>query len=766
MPAPSLRYWAFVSYSSKDEAVARRFHRALEHYRIPRTLAGRPGADGTPVPRRLFPVFRDRDELPLSADLGEAITGALRASRYLIVLCSPPAATSRWVNEEIRYFKSIGGENRILAIILAGRPNAADHGAAAGEECFPPALRYRVGANGELTDERCEPVGGDLRPGGDGWRKCLLKAVAGITGIGLADFTKREDIRCRRRHLLVAATALLAAAALYSWWDHARTKVGFHAFLTERFGAPEGVARVALVDALRGAAYYRVESSQGKVRRVVRMNGSGSPTAVADSPFREAIREYAYREDGSLQRVDLLAPDGLVLARQIYAEVAASPEGTLVDVEIKSGGQGRPLSIDARRNIPNERSEVSVLRYLYGPDGLPRQKANLDAHRSVVVDRTGSAGERRQHDGRGLVVEKTFLDAEMRPHPRQDGVQSIRYERDKEGRITGTTYHGVRGEPVSGPEGVHRIETIYDAAGNRVLEGYRDIDGQLAPRAEGYAVLRVVRDGRGNPVEEMYFGADRRPVSVLPGIAGERRKFDRRGNLTEIAFVGSGPGPVKTPFGYDTIKRSYDAANRKTREAYFADDLPVNSSEGFAALELSYDRRGHVVRVARFGPDGKPVVGRDGYAEMRVSYDEHGNQTAAAYFGVEGQPVRLPEGHSFENFAYDKYGNVAEISLLGPDGQPVPGAAVLRLERDERGNIITESSQDGEGRLVLERGYAVVRRKFDTLGNKVEEAYFGTDERPVLCAEGYASVKFVHDGQGQLVEVVYFGVDGRPVAPR
>jgi MTH538 TIR-like domain (DUF1863) len=52
----------------------------------------------------VFPVFRDRDELPLSADLGNALQDALRASRYLIVVCSERSANSPWVNEEIRYF--------------------------------------------------------------------------------------------------------------------------------------------------------------------------------------------------------------------------------------------------------------------------------------------------------------------------------------------------------------------------------------------------------------------------------------------------------------------------------------------------------------------------------------------------------------------------------------------------------------------------------------------------------------------------------------
>src|SRR5690349_13523496 len=104
------KFWAFISYSSRDAAVAKKLHRALETYRIPRDLRGRPGRDGV-VPDKLFPIFRDRDELPLASDLGTTITDALRASRYLIVLCSPNSANSRWVDEEVRTFKKMGRED-------------------------------------------------------------------------------------------------------------------------------------------------------------------------------------------------------------------------------------------------------------------------------------------------------------------------------------------------------------------------------------------------------------------------------------------------------------------------------------------------------------------------------------------------------------------------------------------------------------------------------------------------------------------------------
>src|SRR5438270_7821306 len=100
-PAPfEFKYWAFISYSHQDEAWAQWLHRALETYQVPRRLVGRVSSVGK-VPRRLFPVFRDRDELPGAADLGDTIQNALIHTRYLVVICSPRSAVSRWVNEEV-----------------------------------------------------------------------------------------------------------------------------------------------------------------------------------------------------------------------------------------------------------------------------------------------------------------------------------------------------------------------------------------------------------------------------------------------------------------------------------------------------------------------------------------------------------------------------------------------------------------------------------------------------------------------------------------
>src|SRR5688572_29180331 len=88
--AQARRYAAFISYSSSDAGFAAKLHRALEHYRIPRSVgAAELVANGKP--NRVYPVFRDREELP-AGNLSKRLEAALDDAGALIVVCSPAAA--------------------------------------------------------------------------------------------------------------------------------------------------------------------------------------------------------------------------------------------------------------------------------------------------------------------------------------------------------------------------------------------------------------------------------------------------------------------------------------------------------------------------------------------------------------------------------------------------------------------------------------------------------------------------------------------------
>jgi len=176
------KYKAFISYAHRDKPFVDWLHRALETYRVRRRLIGSPGRDG-PTPARLFPIFRDREELPSASDLGGELARAMEASARLIVICTPHAVHSHRVDEEILAFKRMGREDRILAVIVEGEPNAEDPGL----ECFPRSLRFSLAPGGALSNEPAEPLAADARPEGDG-------REGGQAQAGRAP--SRRDVRC------------------------------------------------------------------------------------------------------------------------------------------------------------------------------------------------------------------------------------------------------------------------------------------------------------------------------------------------------------------------------------------------------------------------------------------------------------------------------------------------------------------------------------------------------------------------------------------
>lgn len=191
------QYKAFVSYSHTDEDWAAWLQQSLERYRLPkRVRLAEPSA-----PSRLSPVFRDREELSSSGNLSESITDALQRSSTLLVICSPNAAQSHWVNEEIRTYRALHPQKKILCLIVEGSPDPTSVDCA-----FPRAL-----LENELGQAIPEPLAADPRAEADGKRGALLKIVAGMLGIDVAILTQRDQQRRNRVIALSFAAALSVA---------------------------------------------------------------------------------------------------------------------------------------------------------------------------------------------------------------------------------------------------------------------------------------------------------------------------------------------------------------------------------------------------------------------------------------------------------------------------------------------------------------------------------------------------------------------------
>ena len=155
------KYKAFISYSHSNNRESGRkwadwLHQQLESYEVPAELVGTLNEAGETIPHNIYPVFQDEKELSASSDLGHALTSALDETELLIFLASPQSARSMYVQNELRYFKQIGRQNKIIALILSGEPEYGDTHTEL--QCFPDELRFGVNADGVLQKEHAQEV--------------------------------------------------------------------------------------------------------------------------------------------------------------------------------------------------------------------------------------------------------------------------------------------------------------------------------------------------------------------------------------------------------------------------------------------------------------------------------------------------------------------------------------------------------------------------------------------------------------------------------
>ncbi|WP_298337059.1 toll/interleukin-1 receptor domain-containing protein [uncultured Erythrobacter sp.] len=181
---------AFISYSHSDARLVRRLHSQLETYRLPKGLGEI--ASQNSHPRDLGRIFRDREYLAVAQDLSTTVKSALERTEVLVVVCSPQAKASQWVEREIEYFRSFYPDRPILAALVEGEP----------ADAFPPAL----------LEDGVEPLAADLRKEGDGWKLGFLKLVAGIVDVPLDALIQRDSQRKTTR--VMAVTGAVGVFAL------------------------------------------------------------------------------------------------------------------------------------------------------------------------------------------------------------------------------------------------------------------------------------------------------------------------------------------------------------------------------------------------------------------------------------------------------------------------------------------------------------------------------------------------------------------------
>ncbi|MCX7553714.1 toll/interleukin-1 receptor domain-containing protein [Marinicella sp. S1101] len=119
------KYWGFLSYSRRDIKICLKLHKKLETLSLPKQKG---------IPKNLYPIFKDDEEMSTSSNLWEEIIQRLNDSNYLIVICTPNSKDAVYPNKEIEYFISQGKSSKIIALIHQASPFSI-------EDVMPETLR-------------------------------------------------------------------------------------------------------------------------------------------------------------------------------------------------------------------------------------------------------------------------------------------------------------------------------------------------------------------------------------------------------------------------------------------------------------------------------------------------------------------------------------------------------------------------------------------------------------------------------------------------
>lgn len=799
----SYKYFAFISYSRKDIKWAKWLQSKLQNYLLPSKLIRTHKA----LPKRITPVFRDQQDISGNV-LEDALHNALDESRYLILICSPNSARSIYVNEEVRYFVSLGRQNQIIPLIVEGTAFSGNP----ETECFPEALRA-------ITPEL---LGINVQEYGK--RMAFLRIVSTMLRIHHDEIVKRDGTRRLIRQITasIAALALVAAGCWGIWYNTPHSKF-FNAYTT-RYEIPEGINPLTEEQMQSASEYYRITTLRGNVIRLETVNSQGT---VTDPAVTESFTDYARQEfvrfddQGRPIEVDLYDSKG---NHVLQKNLSYGDQEDQIIIDFQKPGSGMSSVAGSAGTNSSDSSEVIRQVNTYDPQGfLIRCVYYKNTTGTPTADADGVYSKVYTYTENGQIESITCLDREGEPINRLDFRSHEVFRYDDSGNVVWSAGYTADGtdlpgtllyekhydlDPLTGNtvairylnehqkpilhNGYHEVRAEYDALGHKTVQRYFDTKGkplllgdsheihweydengrkaaQLHFGIKGEPILdtgvhevRWEYNENGAEIAQRHYDTNREPM-LRNGFHSLIQVYDEKGNVISKQFFGTDGAPIM-PESYHEVRGEYDEKGNCILLAFFDDQGKPVLVDGYHIIRTEYDDSGNLTSFRHFDTEDRPIL-VEGFHEIASEYDENGNLISLRYFDENRAPMML-DGFHETRFKYDENENLILIAFFDENQEPImPGSYhKVRSEYDDNGNLTGERYFDTNGKNAHFQGYHEVIYFYDDSGNIRAVRYFNSERDPVRGPKGYHEIRYEYDQQGNPTRMRYFDIGRDPMA--
>lgn len=565
-------YDVFISYSRKDKEFASRLEKALENYKPSKDLK---------VPQRNLKIFRDEEDIT-GVEYNQAIETNLKNSKKLIVICSPDARKSKYVNDEIRRFAEIhGSKNNIIPILISGIPNNEAMPGQEEEMAFPEAL-----CEGRKVPLARIYLGFDLRKdkvdrgGFSGSWYTILADIYDISRSEIEQRDKKKQARRRRITIGIVSGVIVALSA---------------ALVLTLISRQEAIEQRKIAQEKKQEA----EKAAVKERKAKKAEKEQREKAEESDKVAKIQRDEAIR-----QRKVAIEQKNIAISR----ELAASAMSLLkVDLELSV-----LLSMEAVKFSPTTQAENALRQSLQNSHAL----AVMHGHTGIVTSASFSPNGKyvvtASYDKTARIWDATSRKSLKVLRGHTDSVENAVFSPD--GQYLVTASH----------DGTARIWDVATGESLKVLRGHTDIvrgavfspDGKSVVTASWDKTARIWEAATGQSMSEL-----RGHTDIVQGA------------------VFSPDGKYVVTASWDNTYRAWEAAtgqsvaelrgNIDNVSSVFSPDgkyVVAGSEDGTALIwdvatgESLKELRGHsrLVSTSVFSPDGKYVVtgSEDGTARI------------------------------------------------------------------------------------------------------------------------------------------------------